>query len=316
MKRIDFKRLLLGTLMALEITNGLGSTIPTAYAKEIPSEEILMDDAGKELHAIGIIIDDYEAITLGYIFAKDDALYVRDAIDGRLYNLTKISEHIHYPEIVFTEVENVLPDRLKKDSSISKSDAEDIVSNLSIVDIDMEMTGIMGPDYVFTYQSFAGPGLESDNLHIANSSKFDAPDDVFYSFTVSDEYNPDEEIIDYSANNFKLGILDTAKTHQVYSNIYQKQGICTSDKMGVITRFYVFDTDGRRIATLKTQREVDEFVAKHDSDVFKFKWKASYYTGPSVDNVLNLIKDNKVVSSDATSYFIDYKPVQKRLTHK
>lgn len=320
MKKIDFKRLLLGTLMALQITNTIGTSgITTAYAKEVPSKEILMDDAGKELHMIGIVIDDYESITLGYIYSKDDCVYVKDAIDGRIYNFTKISEHLNYqayPEIVFTEAENVLPDDLKKAPSLTKDEAKDLVSRFSITDKSYDMTGILGQDYVYTYQTFSAPGFDNEDLHIANSSKFDDADDVFYSFTVSDDYNPDEEIIDYSANNFKLGIYDTATTHPVYSNIYQKDAIGTSDKMGVIIRFYIFDQNGKRIATLSTQNEIDNFVSKYSNNVYRYTWKAAYYTGPSVDNVLNLIKDNKIVTSDATSYFTDYKPVKKQLTHK
>lgn len=319
MKKISFKRLLLGTLMALQITNAIGATgITTAYAKESTSEEILLDENGKELHMIGIIIDDYESITLGYIYSKDDCVYVKDAIDGRIYNFTRISERLNYqayPEIVFTEAENILPEELKDASILTKEEAKELVRRFSITDKSYDMSGILGQDFVYTYQTFSSPGFDNENLHIANTSKFDDANDVFYSFTVSDEYNPDEEIIDYKANNFKLGILDTATTHPVYSNIYQTEQIGTSDKMGVITKFYVFDETGKRIATLKTQSEIDAFVSKHGDNVYKYTWKAAYYTGPSVDNILNLIAQNKEVSYTATSYFTDYKPVMKKLTN-
>lgn len=318
MKKIGFKRLVLGTLMALQLTNGTGATLSTAYAKEIPNNEILVEESGKELHMIGIIIDDYESITVGYIYSKDGCVYVKDAIDGRIYNFTNISESLNtqeYPEIVFTEIENVLPDDLKDATKLTREEATNLIQRFSLTDFTFGMPGIGVDDYDVTIQSFAAPGIDTEKLHVVNSSKFDDAAEIVYSFTVTDNYNPEEEIIDLAVNNFRLGILDTATTHPVYSDIYSKTPICTSDKMGVIIRYYVFDKSGKRIATLNTQKEIDAFVEDHEKDIYEFKWKAAYYTGPSVDNVLNLISQNKPVSYEATSYFTDYKPAMKKLTN-
>lgn len=313
MKKISLKHFLLGSLIALQLSNGIiGSNLSTVYAKENNEEEILFDENGKTLHMIGIIINDHEEITLGYVFVKDHAVYVKDARNGRIYNFTNISEYIKYPEIVYTEIENILPEELKNKTSITYDEANELVNKFNITEWTTKIWGMYEP-FDFTYETFAAPDFDNKGLPIANCSKFDDADDVFHSWTVTDDYDEKNEILDLEANDYKLGLMEITESYPIYSNIYQDTPIGEANKMGIITRYYVFDKEGKRIATLKTQKQVDEFMMANEEKLNEFTWKASFYNGNSIDNILDAIENNQPVSYESTTYFIDYKPVKKTL---
>lgn len=311
MNKMTFKKFILGSLMALQLSNGfMGTNMNEVQAQEEISTEIEFNENGKKLHMIGIIIDNYEAITLGYVFVKDHAIYVKDALDGRLYNFTKLSEYLQYPEIIYTEIENVLPEELKDRTSISKEEAFALVSDFYITNQTVKLWG-MDDLFDYTYETFGAEGFDNEKLHITNCGIFDNPDDVFHEFTVTDDYDEELEVIDGTENNYKLGLLEVDNSYPIYSNIYAEEALREEDKMGIITRYYVFNKWGERIATLKTQEEVDEFIISHEDELDSYSFKASFYNGTNVDRILDAIANNQPISYETTTYFIDYNPVKK-----
>lgn len=308
MKKLAFKKFILGSLIALQLSSNLSNNnLSEVYAKGENTEDIQFNENGKELHMIGIIIDKYETVTVGYVFVKDHAVYVKDAIDGRIYNFTKLSEYLQYPEIIYTEIENVLPEELKNRKSITKEEAIALTDEFFITNQTVKLWG-MDDLFDYTYETFGAAGFDNEGLHITNCGIFDDPDDVFHSWTVTDDYQEELEIIDGTENNYKLGLLEVDDSYPIYSNIYSDEAIREEDKMGIITRYYVFDADGRRIKTLKTQEQVDEFICTHEDELDNYKWKASFYNGKSVDKILDAIENNQPISYETTTYFIDYKP--------
>ncbi len=312
MKKLSLKKFLLGSLIALQLSNGvIGSNLSTVYAKENDEEKILFDENGKMLHMIGMIINDHEEITVGYVFVKDSAVYVEDVRNGKIYNFTNISEYLKYPEILYTEIQNVLPDELKNADFITQEEANELVNRFSITQDTVKLWG-MDDLYDYTYETFAAPNFDNKNLRISNCSMFNA-NDVFHSFTVTDDYNEANEELDLEANNYRLGLTEINGSYPIYSNIYQDAPVGEENKMGIITRYYVFNKDGERIATLKTQEQVDEFININVKFLDEYTWKASFYNGYNIDRILDAIENNQPISNETTTYFVDYKPACKSL---
>ena len=172
-KKVSLKKFLLSSLIALQLSNGvIGSSLSTVYAKENDEERILFDENGKMLHMIGMIINDHEEITVGYVFVKDNAIYVEDVRNGKIYNFTNISEYLKYPEILYTEIQNVLPDELKNADFITQEEADELVNRFSITQDTVKLWG-MDDLYDYTYETFTAPNFDNKNLHISNCSMFD-----------------------------------------------------------------------------------------------------------------------------------------------
>lgn len=318
MKLNQLKKLLLSSVMALQILSVIPeSNLSEVYAKESAQEDIIQfEENGKELLLIAITYKDYKYITVGYKFPKDNAIWVKDAIDGRCYNMNKISEFLHYPELVYTEIEEVLPEYLKNRDYLTKDEALDLISEFSVVETKTRLYG--GDDLLhdFYYQTFAKEGFDNTELHIANCSLFQDPYDAFNSWTLEDDYNEDLEITNGYKNNFKLGFYENPGVYKCYKTIYDDEEIDTNYQGGIITRFYVFDCDGKHVSSLYTQKQIDEFISEHQDKLNSYTWKAAIHLADNAEEILINIQNNQVVSSSNSTYFISYKPKSKNLTQK
>lgn len=312
MKKPVLKKLLLGSIIALQLNSELNKNTTTdVYAKEALEEDILLDENGKTLQMIAIIIDDYEYITLGYKFVKDNNVYLKDARTGRIYNFTKISEYIKHPLIVYIEIEKVLSKELRTRVSLTQKEATEIIDKFKIMERTLKLpTGI---DTYFDIKYLTFTTKENNNQHLlaGNCSLFSNTDNFSNSFTVTDKYNEESEVLSPYANDYILGISENTDSYLTYSNIYQEESIGESNKMGIITCYYVFDKEKNKIATLKTQEQLDDFLIANENALNSYTWKAAYYNGTNIDTILEKIENNIPVSSETTTYFIDYYPPSK-----
>lgn len=319
MNRLSAKKLLLSSLIALQITSGFtNQSISEVYAQETVSEndDIQMIENDKKLLLIALTYGDYKDVTLGYKFSKDNAVWFKDAMTGRTYNMNRVSSFIHYPELVYTEIEDVLPENLKSRTYLTRDEAEDIIGKYKVVDAVVQLPDAADNYYDFVYQTFGTDAGADEDLHIANCSLFKDPYDVFNSFTVEDDFNEKTEVIDASANDYKLGIYEYPGVYKCYSSIYDEYELKTGYKGGIITRLYVFDENGNYLKSLYTQKQIDEFIESNQENLNSYTWKAAIHLADNIDDILIDIKNNKVVPSKETTIFISYKPKSKTLEKK
>lgn len=311
MQKRELKKFLIGALIALQlnfVTNP--NSLRNVYAQEIEeeSDNIYLEENGKELLLIAITYKDYKYITVGYKFPKDNAIWVKDAIDVRSYNMNRISEFLNYPELVYTEIENVLPGYLKNRVYLTKDEAIDLISDFRVVETKTQLYDGDGLLYDFYYQTFEKQGFNNADLHIANSSLFENPYDVFNSSTLEDNYDENKEIINEYENNFKLGFFENPGIYKCYKTIYDEKEINMNSKGGIITRFYVFDEVGKYITSLYTQKQIDAFISEHQDNLASYTWKAAIHLADNAEETLIDIQNNQVVPSSNITYFISYKP--------
>lgn len=318
MNRITLKKTLLSFLVALQLTNGFtNQNIAQVYAYEDESnDEILFNENGKKLLLIAITYKGYTHVTLGYKFSKDNAVWFKDAMDGRTYNMNKISDFIHYPELVYTEIEEVLPEELKNNTSLTREQAEDIINRFRVVDALTKLPNANDEYFDYIYQTFAADGFDNEGLHIANSSLFTDPYDAFNSFTVEDDFNEKKELIDRSKNYYKLGICEYLGVYDCYGTIYDEEAFKRDYKGGLITRYYVFDENGNYVKSLYTQEQIDRFINENQDKLDTFIWRAAFSHGENQEEILNSIENNRVVPNGETTYFISYNPKSRSLVTK
>ncbi len=302
MKKNSLKKIILSGLMALQLSNGFsGNTLSQVSAIESIEDLLFMNKNGQSLKLIGMILNGYERITVGYVYKKDQSIYVEDARNGRIYNLTNISNYYESPKILFTDVKNVLPTELKDTKYLTKEEADEIVTQFQIANTVTQLPDANNIYWDYTYQTFSSTNSKAEVLPITTCSLFKDTENLFDSFT---------------ENDFKLGLKEMKGTYPIYQDIYQEDPIGEANGIGMITGYYVLNNEGKRIATLKTQNEIDEFIANNENLLNEYTFKASFYKGTSIDEILDAIENNRRISYENTSYFIDYKPVQKTLSDK
>lgn len=327
MNKLALKKFLIRSLIALELTNGfLNTNTQEVYAKDSieiennnEEDRILIVENNKNLLLIALTCGDYKYVTLGYKFSKDNAVWFKDAMNGRSYNMNRIEKFIDktYPELVYTEIENVLPEELKNRDYLTKEEAQNLISRFSVVDVTIQLSGLTEEYYDFIYQSFAGERIKnSKDLHTANCSLFRDPYDVFNRSNVEDEFDEKTEIIDKEAMNFKLGFYEYPGIYECYKTIYDANAYKKNYQGGLITRFYVFDENGNKLASLYTQNQIDSFIEEHKDKVYSYTWKAAIHLGENDEEVLIAIQNNEVVPSKESTNFISYKPKTNSLTKK
>lgn len=314
MKKQNLKKFLIGTLIALQLNSAIDyNNIKTVYAHEThESDNIYLEENGKILLQIGLKIDNYEYITFGYHFKKDGYDYMKDALTGKTYNLSKMAKFINCPEIIYTKAINVLPDEIKKKGYLTKQEGHDFLNGFSIAD-DFIMTSVDFDSYELHFETFAKGNFDNENLPISN--RVYHVDTEFTMFPVTEEYDEEKESFNPEANNFKLGIYeDSEKISPCFTNIYEDTPFKYDGKMGIIIRYYAFDKDGNYLKSLYTQEQIDEFIKEHKDNINEYSWKVAYYTGSNIDELLTLIDNNELVPSENTTYFKEYKPLN--LTQK
>lgn len=303
MRKKALKKLLLSSLIALQLGNSNINTYH-AYAKEASVEEsqtIALEENGKKLQLISLIIDDYENTTFGYIFPKDGYTFFEDALTKRIYNMTVLGNSFSSSKLIYTDATNILPQDLEEAKSLTIEEAKDIISQTDIVNASAKLPNIDFTEYTdFIYQTYKIDYLENYEVPITNNSSYSDTE-------VTKKYDEEKEDLNFEDNEFKLGIFTPEHMQRCYTNIYQKEPFDINGKPGVITRYYVFDINGKHIKTLYTQDQIDEFIETNKDKLSNYTWKAALYTQDNIDDILTDIDNNKLISPNNTSYFIDYK---------
>lgn len=318
MNKIVIKKLLLASLIALELNNSFTrADISKVYAQEESYEDnlIYLNENGKKLLLIAITYGDYKEVTLGYKFPKDNAIWFKDALSNRTYNMNRITDFMKYPELVYEEIENILPDELKNRDYLTREEALNIIASYRVVDAVTKLPNANDVYHDYVYQTFESIETGENVPHIANSSLFTDPYDTFNRFSLDDNYNEDKEIIDSPLDDYKLGICEYLGVYECYKDIYSEE-FKRDYKGGIITRFYVFDENGNYLKSLYTQKQVDEFILEHKEKVNSYIWKAALYQADNMDEILIDISNNKIIPSKHITYFISYNPKPKNLTIK
>ncbi len=304
MKKISFKKLLLSSLIALQLANNFEghNSISNVYAETKNDDLMSQNEDGKILQMIGIRIGNYECITFGYIYRKDNNTYLKD-IEGRIYNITNLDQNYIPIELIYTDAKNVLSDELKNEEKLEKEKLERIAEKFFITSETIYITiySQFGESRrPFTYEIFEAKDFDNSNLPIVNSSSF------FDSlgFPLTDDYDETKQDFDTS-NNYTLGICQTTGIYSYYSNVYATNPVGESDKIGIIICYYVFDENNTRIATLRTQEQIDTFIELNAENIDKYTWKAAFYNGTNIKQILENIDSNIPVSLNNTTYFID-----------
>lgn len=316
MKKFSFKKLLLSSLIALQLTNSCNLT--NVYAKEESKDLILFDDDGKILHLVGLKAGDYETITFGYVYRVNHEIYFKDAIKNKIYNVSNLDNNYVNINLVYADAIDIFSEEEENSLGITRDKAIEVANKFSFGVDTVTLYTSQDEPYPYYFDTFEAPGFDNSVLHISNSGLFDRnhADDVFYDFSVTDDY--DEALEDVSTlNNYKLGITTDIGEYEYYSNIYQNEFIGKSSDLGIITCYYVLDDNGERVATLRTQKEIDAFLEANIGLIDRYTWKVSFYTGSNIKPILNSIDANRPVSPNNTTYFIDYNanPVKELKYH-
>lgn len=320
MSKLPLKKLLLGSLIVLQLTNASNvNVLNKVYAKEEKGNQIYLDEDGKILQLIGFKINGYETITFGYLYVKDNSVYLKDAKNGRIFNLTKISENYIPISALYGDAIEVLTNEQVSKGYITKEEANELSKSFYITQDTTKINGINGNVEVYqdiTYDTFSKENFNNKEFDITNCTGFtlkDKIDNNFYSSNSTDNYNENLSQDNTSDNDYKLGILERYEKYPYYEDIYQKVPLGITDQMGIITGYYVLDENNQIVATLKTQEEIDKFLETHHDKLNNYIWKASYYNGTNIKDVLEAIDNNEPISYTYTTRFIDYSPACKKL---
>ncbi len=303
MKKYQFKKLLLSSLIALQLANNVegNNSISNVYAQTENEDLISLDEDGKILQLVGIRIGDYESITFGYIYRKDSNVYLKDAIKGRIYNITNLDQNYIPIKLIYTEAENVLSDELKSKSRLTKEELEETAEKISIISITTYQPYVSQFEegkVPFVYQTFESKEFDNSCLPITNDGLFSG-----LGLPLTDDYDETKQDVDTS-NKYTLGIYQNTGVYSYYSNIYATDSVGESDKMGIIICYYIFDENNTRIATLRTQEQIDTFIELNAENIDKYTWKAAFYNGTDIKQILENIDSNIPVSLNKTTYFI------------
>lgn len=314
MAKLSLKKLLLGSLLALQLTNIINdNSLSEVYAKEeqnLEDDKIYLEEDGKTLQLIGFKVNGYESIIFGYLYVKEDSIYLKDASDGRIYNLTKIGEnYIQLSPIIHCTALQVLTEEQIARGYITNAEADTILSSFSIGKERLR---------VFAVSDYS----EFDFYNFVNNNDINQPYSAWNTGTRrleiwenTEDYDEKLALDNTPNNNYKLGILERYEEYPYYSNIYQTEPTGTTNEMGVIIKYYVLDSNNQKIATLNTQEEVDAFIIEHYNELDNYTWKAAYYNGTHIKDILDAIDNNEPISYVWATRFIDYKPVCKELAY-
>lgn len=314
MAKLSLKKLLLSTLLALQLTNIISdNSLREVYGKEeqgLEDDKIYLDEDGKTLQLIGFKVNGYNSILFGYLYIKEDYIYLKDAADGRIYNLTKIGRnYISISPIIYCTASQFLNEEQIARGYITNDEADSILSSIYIDEETIKMFGMT--DYsVFDFLTFKNSNDINQIYGISNTGT-----ECIEIWGNTDDYNEQLAPDNTFDNNYKLGILERYEEYPYYSNIYQVEPTGTTNEMGVIIRFYVLDSNNQKIATLNTQDEVDAFIKEHYNELDNYTWKAAYYNGTHIKGILDAIENNEPISYVWATRFIDYEPVCKGLTY-
>ncbi len=313
--KIRMSKLALGSILALGLVSKfVNQEMPTVYAASTDEAEddlIKFTENGKKLQLVSVKVGDtdyYEKSVFGYLYVYNNSVYLEDKINDSTTNLSELNSK-YGCRIVYTDAKDVVPNELKENEGITKEQATEISNRFEVTTVEHEADSGFGISY-FYIETFSAPGFDSKKLSVSNYGRFGEDDyDIFFG-SLYDEYLLQKE---KNPNTWQLELGQEESTlHAYYESVYQTEPSGFKDESGILLKYYVLNKEGEPVASLGTQEEVDEFLEKHYEELDNYQWKAAFYKGNQVDEMLDYLQNNQEVPSKNITYFIDYKLPSKR----
>ena len=297
-------RLVLGSMLALGLTSKFSSQeIPNVYAVSIDEENddlIKFTENGKKLQLIEVEVGDYHKILFGYLYCYDGSVYLEDKIDNCTSNLSELDRE-YGCFIVYSDAKDVVPSELKENDGLTKEQALEISGRFKVTVVEHSADSGFGISYFYT-ETFSAPGFDNKNLHVSGYGKFGEDDDFFFH-SLYDKYMIQKE---KNPTPLELGQKEST-LHAYYTTASQTEPSGFKKESGILLKYYAFNKEGEKIASLGTQEEIDEFLRIHQDELNDYYWRAAFYSGSKVDEVLDYLQNNREVPAKDITYFIDYK---------
>jgi len=299
---VGITRFVLGSILALGLTNQITKEeVPQVYAKSIDEEDDLIrfKEDGKFLQMIELTVGDYQELLLGYLYVQDDCVYLENPMKNGLYNLSELDKQ-YDACVVFCDAMEVLPSEITFGEGITGKQTQEIIDSFKVV----EKTITMDDDFNFSYRTFVGPNVDGEHLKMTKVGLFNRDYVMFLSTFDEAELKAskgkqDQEIL-------SLGYYENHDLLPYYNSADQEVPSGFTNDSGVIIKYFAFDRMGKPVASFSTQAEIEEFRNKNIDNLDEYTWKAALYIGSNVDQILDEIMNNQIVSSEYTTYFIDY----------
>lgn len=311
--KIRMSKLALGSILALGLVSKFANQgMPTVYAAstdEVEDDLIKFTENGKKLQLVNVRVGDtdhYEKTVFGYLYVYNDSVYLEDKINDSISNLSELDSK-YGCRIVYTGAKNVIPTGLKEKDGITKEQATEISNRFQVIIVEHTISSGFANSYFYT-ETFSAPGFDNENLPISNYGIFEGNYSMFFG-SLYDEYLLQKE---KNPNPWQLELGQEESTlHAYYETAYQTEPSGFKDESGILLKYYVLNKEGEPVASLGTQEEVDEFLEMHQEELDNYQWKAAFYKGNQVDEMLDYLQNNQEVPSKNITYFIDYKPSKK-----
>lgn len=308
--KIRITRLVLGSLLALGLASKITSQeIPTVYAAptdETNDDLIKFTEDGKKLQFINVRIGDadplFEKNLFGYLYVYNNFVYLEDKTNSCVSNLSELDRE-YGCQIVYTDAKNVMPTKLKENQGITKEQATEISNRFQVTTVKHSIDSGFGISYFYT-KTFSAPGFDNENLHtsVSNHDIFGADYDMIFGSLYDKYLLPKEK----SENPLELGQEENT-LHAYYGTASQTEPSGFKDESGILLKYYAYNKEGEKVASLGTWKEIDEFLETHQYELNDYYWKAAFYAGNNVDEMLDYLQNNQEVPVENISYFIDYK---------
>ena len=309
--KVKIGRLALSGILALGyISKFSNQEVPIAYASTIDETDddfIKFTDSGKKLQLVGVGVGDnldFGKPIFGYLYVYENSVYLEDKINDSITNLSELDSK-YGCQIVYTDAKNVVPTELKENNGITKEQATEISSRFKTTLVVHGLGSGFGTSY-FCTQTFSAPGFDNENLPVSNYGIFGDDYNMFFGSLYDESMLQKEK----KPNPLELGQEENT-LHAYYESAFQKEPTGFKSESGIPVRYYVFNKEGEQVATVDTQKDVDTFLELHLDDLDNYYWRAAFYKGNNVDEILDYIQNNQEVPSKEITYFIDYKPSQK-----
>lgn len=313
--KIRIGKFALGSMLALglvsKFTNQEMSTVYAASTDEVEDDLIKFTENGKKLQLVNVRVGDtdhYEKTVFGYLYVYNNSVYLEDKINDSTTNLSELDSE-YGCQLVYTDAKNVIPTELKENEGITKEQATEISNRFQVITVEHKADSGFGISYFYT-ETFSAPGFDSKNLPISNYGIFGEDDYNLFFGSLYDEYLLQKE---KNLNPWQLELgQEESALHAYYETAYQTEPSGFKDESGILLKYYALNKEGEIVASLGTQEEVDEFLEMHQEELDNYQWKAAFYKGNQVDEMLDYLQNNQEVPSKNITYFIDYKLPSKR----
>jgi len=305
--KIKISRIALESILALGLVSKFTVLeIPNVYAATIDEADddlIKFTDNGKKLQLVNVSVGDnrnFGKTVFGYLYIYNNSVYLEDKINDSITNLSELDRD-YGCQIVYTDAENVIPTELQENNGITKEQAIKISSRFKVTLVEHTMDSGFGYSYFYT-KTFSASGFDNENLAVSNYGIFGDDYDMFFG-SLYDKYMLQQE---ENPNPLELGQKEST-LHAYYSSASQKEPSGFKNESGILIKYYAFNKAGEQVATLETQEEIDEFLKLHQDELNDYYWRAAFYKGNNVDEMLDYIQNNQEIPSENITYFKDYK---------